>query len=90
VPEGFKKIETLRAGDSKSRARYLSTATEAEMSSTGDEEAAAAMVRNAQGNFRTLAKLAQRVESVLKVNGLAVADARAVRLAREQLLLGTS
>ena len=52
------------------------------------EEAAVALMRHSQGNFRTLKMLAQRVERLLEINGLDAANAEVVRLARDQLLLG--
>ncbi len=54
------------------------------------EEAVAGMIRYSEGNFRTLEKLTQRVESILEINGRAVADAEVVQLARQQILLGPS
>ncbi len=54
------------------------------------EEAVAGMIRHSEGNFRTLEKLTQRVESILEINGLTVADAGVVQLARQQILLGPS
>lgn len=54
------------------------------------EEAVAGMIRYSDGNFRTLEKLAQRVESILDINKCAVADAGVVKLARQQILLGPS
>lgn len=54
------------------------------------EEAVAGMIRYSDGNFRTLEKLAQRVESILDINGCTVADAGVIKLARKQILLGPS
>lgn len=54
------------------------------------EEAIAGMIRHSEGNFRTLEKLTQRVESILEINKRTVADAEVVQLARQQILLGPS
>ncbi len=54
------------------------------------EEAVAGMIRYPEGNFRTLEKLTQRVESILEINGSTKADAEVVQLARQQILLGPS
>jgi hypothetical protein len=48
------------------------------------------MIRHSEGNFRTLEKLTQRVESILEINKRTVADAEVVQLARQQILLGPS
>lgn len=53
------------------------------------KEAVAGMIRYSEGNFRTLEKLTQRVESILEINGRTVADAGIVQLARQHILLGS-
>lgn len=47
-----------------------------------------AMIRYSEGNFRTLEKLAQRLERLLSINELETADAQAVNRARKDILLG--
>lgn len=52
------------------------------------EDAVNAMIRYSEGNFRTLEKLSQRVECLLPINKLTVADTQVVDRARHDILLG--
>lgn len=52
------------------------------------DEAINAMMRYSEGNFRTLEKLSQRVERLLPINRLTVANAQVVSRARQDILLG--
>ncbi len=83
----YKPLDANRVRDILKQPSVFGVDLEAEAFS---EEAIAGIIRHSEGNFRTLEKLTQRVESILEINGRAVADAGVVQLARQQILLGPS
>jgi hypothetical protein len=84
---GYKSLDAARVRDILKQPSVFGVDLGAEAFS---EEAIAGMIGHSEGNFRTLGKLTQRVESILEINKRTVADAEVAQLARQQILLGPS